>query len=315
MTTALRPLSLGELLDRTFSLYRKNFVLFFGISMLPAAMVLVISVLQSALLSNQRNAANAAAAANIAVIAGVSGLAVLIAYFVGSAFSQAAGIRAVSAVHLGKPMSIGEAFSGVSRIFGRVLNIVISVGIRVFGPFVILGLLFAAAGGAIAAATGGGGAAFGAILALVGVVGFIAAIIWTVRIYVKYAVAVPACVVEDLKAKPAMKRSIVLTKGSAGKIITIYVLLFILGMAVAFGLQYPAQFATLALIKGGTNFVLANLLSELVQFVSSALVAPIGVIAIALLYYDERVRKEAFDIELMMRESEAPGAAVAASIG
>jgi hypothetical protein len=28
----LRPLSLGEILDRTFTLYRRNFLLFFGIT-------------------------------------------------------------------------------------------------------------------------------------------------------------------------------------------------------------------------------------------------------------------------------------------
>ena len=32
MTTALRPLTLGELLDRTFQLYRNNFLLFVGIA-------------------------------------------------------------------------------------------------------------------------------------------------------------------------------------------------------------------------------------------------------------------------------------------
>jgi hypothetical protein len=31
----LRPLSLGELLDRTFSLYRRNFWLFLGILRIP----------------------------------------------------------------------------------------------------------------------------------------------------------------------------------------------------------------------------------------------------------------------------------------
>jgi hypothetical protein len=35
MTTQLRPLSTGELLDRTFSLYRSHFVVFLGIVALP----------------------------------------------------------------------------------------------------------------------------------------------------------------------------------------------------------------------------------------------------------------------------------------
>jgi hypothetical protein len=31
----LRPLSLGEILDRTFSLYRRHFILFLGINAFP----------------------------------------------------------------------------------------------------------------------------------------------------------------------------------------------------------------------------------------------------------------------------------------
>ena len=40
MTTALRPLTTGELLDRTFSLYRSHFGLFVGIFALPYMVVL-----------------------------------------------------------------------------------------------------------------------------------------------------------------------------------------------------------------------------------------------------------------------------------
>jgi hypothetical protein len=35
-------------------------------------------------------------------------------------------------------------------------------------------------------------------------------------------------------------------------------------------------------------------------FIAGTLAGPIATIAIALLYYDERVRKEAFDLQLMM---------------
>lgn len=36
------------------------------------------------------------------------------------------------------------------------------------------------------------------------------------------------------------------------------------------------------------------------SFLASTLAGPIATIAIALIYYDERVRKEAFDLQLMM---------------
>jgi hypothetical protein len=42
----LRPLSLGEILDRTFSLYRNNFVLFIGIAAIPQLAVLAYHLAQ-----------------------------------------------------------------------------------------------------------------------------------------------------------------------------------------------------------------------------------------------------------------------------
>lgn len=45
MSTPLRPLSTGELLDRTFNLYRNNFMLFAGIAVLAALIFVAALVL------------------------------------------------------------------------------------------------------------------------------------------------------------------------------------------------------------------------------------------------------------------------------
>src|SRR5271157_4402423 len=42
----LRPLSTGEILDRTFQLYRSRFTLFAGLAMLPAAVAVVTETLR-----------------------------------------------------------------------------------------------------------------------------------------------------------------------------------------------------------------------------------------------------------------------------
>src|ERR1700688_3922633 len=44
-TVDLRPLSLGELLDRTFTLYRTHFALFLGITAIPQLLVLALRLL------------------------------------------------------------------------------------------------------------------------------------------------------------------------------------------------------------------------------------------------------------------------------
>ena len=45
METTLRPLTLGEILDRTAELYRSNFLLFAGISSIYAGIILVLSLM------------------------------------------------------------------------------------------------------------------------------------------------------------------------------------------------------------------------------------------------------------------------------
>ena len=42
----LRPLSLGEILDRTFTLYRRNFLLFLGITAIPHLLTLGLNITQ-----------------------------------------------------------------------------------------------------------------------------------------------------------------------------------------------------------------------------------------------------------------------------
>jgi hypothetical protein len=42
MAASMRPLTLGEILDRTVQLYRRNFLLFAGISISPAAIMVLV---------------------------------------------------------------------------------------------------------------------------------------------------------------------------------------------------------------------------------------------------------------------------------
>ena len=47
---------------------------------------------------------------------------------------------------------------------------------------------------------------------------------------------------------------------------------------------------------------IAEILLALSNFVTTSLVSPIVTIALSLVYYDERVRKEAFDLQHMLEE-------------
>src|ERR1700676_3960576 len=95
----LRPLALGEILDRTFSLYRRHFLLFIGLSGIPQLLVLALNLAQIVI------------AKSVAVT--LIAICVLIVSVVAYLFSQGGTIIAVSELYLGRPTSIAECLRGV----------------------------------------------------------------------------------------------------------------------------------------------------------------------------------------------------------
>jgi len=114
MTTALRPLSTGELLDRTFSLYRSHFLLFLGIFALPHLAVLAFQCVGFVFHSPTPQLTNV-------LLTGLWNLVASVFSIVVSAASQAATVVAVSQVHLDRPASVTDSFLRVKdQIWGVV---------------------------------------------------------------------------------------------------------------------------------------------------------------------------------------------------
>jgi hypothetical protein len=132
---ALRPMSTSQVLDRTFSLYRRNFLLFAGIATLPPAMILVA---QSFMLGGTALAPQLAKGSISSIITVVLGAALFIVlYLLGTALATGATVHAVSRVHLGSPVTISAAYKAVGPIMWRTLGINILVGLMAGGAFVI----------------------------------------------------------------------------------------------------------------------------------------------------------------------------------
>jgi hypothetical protein len=64
-------------------------------------------------------------------------------------------------------------------------------------------------------------------------------------------------------------------------------------------------FALLILHSRSAEHILVQVIALLVAFLSSSLIGPVAAIALCLFYIDERVRKEAFDIEFLMNKTSA----------
>lgn len=301
MTTILRAMSLGEVLDRTFSLYRRNFVLFAGIAALPSALLLVGQLL--ALAITRATGDPASLAGGLAMM--VSGLTIMgffVLYLLGICIAQGATVFAVSNVHLERAAAIGDSYGRVKGHIGRIINVVISVGVRIFGGL-LLGFLLGAAllGFGAALLPAGLSTAGTAVAIMVGVltVGIVAvAMIGALYFMMRYTLAVPACVLEDIKAGDAIKRSVHLTRGNLGRLFIVFFLVGVLNQTVGVVFALPA-FGLMAL-QGPTS-IWAEMANHFGAFFAGVLTAPILTVATTLIYYDERVRKEAFDLQLMMQ--------------
>jgi hypothetical protein len=203
----------------------------------------------------------------------------------------------------------------VGPIMWRTLGINILVGLMAGGAFAISYALLLipifllptliAPGSRLLVAIIAGLATFAAI---------VAAAVWAIRIYCRYSLAVPACVVEGLPVMISLRRSRFLSQGSLGRIFLAFLLLLILVIAFSLVLSIP-NYIELAFHPGKPSlpFAIWNLLSS---FLAGTLSQPVATIAIALIYFDQRVRKEAFDLQLMMEAiggQAPPPAATAAS--
>src|SRR2546421_387236 len=99
MVTVLRPLSTSELLDRTFHLYRNNFLVFVGITAIPQLLVLTLRLWYATTL-------------NSGIVERFSGTGILIGLvsYVVIEISAAATVIAVSNAHLERPLTVGSSF-------------------------------------------------------------------------------------------------------------------------------------------------------------------------------------------------------------
>ena len=269
----LRPLSLGEILDRTFTLYRNNFVLFVGIGVIPQLLVLAINMCPFFFAPAPAVPGRAGTvpitkfpsgdAIALAVIAGVVTFAIV---FMINIFTQGAAIFAVSEIYLGRTITIGES---LRRSWSRI-GTLIGVGILDF---------------------------------LVVLIGFICLIIPGIFLALRLMISVPAAVVEDLAPRASLERSYALTKDFAGRAFLICLLYFVLAIVIAALFAVPFGIGVAAARHDPAAMRYWNAFAKVGDFFANVLVTPILLIATSVFYYDLRVRKEAFDLQLMMHPS------------
>src|SRR5579871_3822002 len=130
MPILLRPLTLGELLDRAFQLYRSRFAIFAGIA---AVAYLPVFVIQAFTLWSPK-----VISPTMGIAAAVGFIVLIVLRLLGVAAANSATIIVVSAAYLERPITVGEAYRRVSGMLVRVFFIMIATGIGIGIGFVLL---------------------------------------------------------------------------------------------------------------------------------------------------------------------------------
>jgi uncharacterized membrane protein len=263
----LRPLSVGEILDRTFTLYRQHFLLFLGISAIPHIFLLLPSTAQVFFMFPDKQAPSAqlklvptwgVAAIVLAVIGAILGVIVYL-------LSQGATVTAVSELYMGRTITISESFRRVRSELGNLFLVILLSGLATLAGFVLL-------------------------------------IIPGIYVMCRLVVCIPAALIEDLGPTTSIERSFELTKDNAGRAFLILLLYFALTYAAIalFALPFEAMVLVTAAKNNPDMMRLWFILTQIGSTIATVLVKPVITIASAILYYDLRVRKEAFDLQMMM---------------
>lgn len=296
----LRPLSTGEILDRTFQIYRSRFSLFAGLAVLPAAVNVVTQSLRLWYAAHQSvHVHHGAELYRVQIITGslalLSGLISLVLYGI----VQAATTWAVSAVYLGEVASIRTAFAAAGKRWFRYTLIVLR---QIWAGFWLPLALIAA--GATMQFTHRRSVGANATAGILYFLAF-ASIAYSIWAYIRVSLAVPAAVVESLGVRASINRSKQLLVDRKIRIFLLLIFLFALYLVIG-AIQTPL--ALIALRSRGAEAFLTHAISLAIAFVTGTLVGPLGAIAICLFYIDERVRREGFDIEWMMTKIASPAA-------
>jgi hypothetical protein len=254
----LRPLEVGDLLDETFRMYRRHFLLFAGISVIvsiPAAALSGFSyyTLLGGLLTQTGTGQPDASAVQASLFGIGIGALINVALM---PFYYGAVTYAACESALGHPVTAGGVVGAVMRRYFQLL-----------GYWVLIWLM---------------------------VVMFCLIPLW-IWIWVGWVVVMPVMFVEGTGLTDAMGRSWRLMRGSWWRTFLILFLLIIIFSIVraALGAFFALGFGLLQIV---VSSVVVLWISAAVGVIIDSLVNPVLQIAIVLIYFDLRVRREALDL-------------------
>ena len=318
MATAphLRPKSFIELIDGSFRLYRSHFVTFIGVIGVVYVPVAIAQLLNQVTLGADYTRALTRLSTGgfvpgsspfsglpVESMLAYLGVTILLGLFQGL-FIQTLGVGALALAigrsYLGEPISIGSTYRAVLKRLGALIGLGL---LLTLGSFLVLALVVGLPTGLLLALYLGGDSstsfagAFLAIMLLV--VLMLLYFVLAMFVLVRFLFATQAIVLEGKGPVEALRRSWELSRGSFFRILGVVLVMMVIVAVVA---ALPAQIvlAVLSAIfaRNPEAQIWITTLQMAITQIFTLVATPLQLALYTLLYYDLRVRKEGFDLEL-----------------
>ena len=299
----LRPLGLGDMYDAAFRIIRFNPKATVGSAVLVASVAFLVPVLVTAVLSfvvdlslDASGNDGSTSAVGLAGSLGSLGIGLVLVSF-GTILVTGMIAHVTAAAAVGRRLSLGEAWAATRGKRWRLIGLALLLGFSVvvlLSLYVGLWVLVVVAAGSNAV-----------VVVIWGVLSVPAFLCLMVYFWIRvYYFPVPALMLEPLGVFGALARGFRLTRRQFWRTFGIALLTFIvvsvaanfLGLPIGIigeivTIAAPARFAVLLLV----------VTQALTQVVTAAFVTPFTAAVTSLQYLDQRMRKEAYDVELMQQ--------------
>jgi hypothetical protein len=303
---ALRPLGIGEILDRAVNLSIKHFLpllfiyIAYGIPFAIAAYVFTVrytTLLQSFATPRASQALPAIPPELILTI-----FVLVIVFFLTYPLPTAALIESTSAFYLGRTSSFGQAYRVAFERYGQMLLLTLLYLVVAIALYIVVAIvLFLLGLGIVLIATASKAVAI-ALGIVLGIAGVAAVVALFMIVSLMLQVGYFTCVIERAPSVAAFRLAVKRTLSGIGVKRTLLVGLVYVAISIGIGIVSGAGQLTVAgLLHGITGTIVSLAYAAILR----VLVAVLVTVFLAIFYFDLRVREEGLDLEIAAARADA----------
>ncbi|OKJ22991.1 glycerophosphoryl diester phosphodiesterase membrane domain-containing protein [Streptomyces sp. CB01580] len=306
----LRPLGVGEILDGAVSTMRTHWRTVLGFTLAVSVIAQIATILMQRYLlpdpivmdpkaTGPEALRQATESVQSTLITNVPSMLITL---IATLFTTSVLTVVISRSVLGRPVSLADAWAEARPRLPQLLGLTMLLTLM-SAALMTLGLL----PGLLVGSTAGAG------LVVIGLPAALAVVLW---LMVRFALASPALMLERQSITSSMRRSAKLVRNAWWRTFGVLALTWLLTAIVAVIIAIPFTIIAMVVDSSGTESLLFDgsmfstwpylIISGIGQVITATITYPLSAGVMALLYIDQRIRREALDLELA-RAAGLPG--------